>query len=201
MLDLGWSELLLIGIVALIVVGPKDLPKLFRNIGRWVGKARGLATEFQRAMNAAADETGVKDMARDLKSSVGDKDLGLDAIKDLQKGPKAWARDHVIGRDTASDVEDIDKAAQGAGDGKAIVRQRKAGTSATSAPPPDEAAEDMADIHDAPAPSPAPPPPVESSQYPPRPSTPAAAAPEPAAPRTEAAKAADGTGGGKDGAA
>ena len=43
MLDLGWSELLVIGIVALIVVGPKDLPVLFRNLGRFMGKARGMA--------------------------------------------------------------------------------------------------------------------------------------------------------------
>ena len=58
MLDLGWSELLVIGIVALIVVGPKDLPVLFRNLGRFMGKARGMAREFSRAMNDAADESG-----------------------------------------------------------------------------------------------------------------------------------------------
>ena len=39
MFDMGWSELLLIGIVSLIVVGPKELPVLFRNVGRFVGKA------------------------------------------------------------------------------------------------------------------------------------------------------------------
>ena len=53
MFDLGWTELLLIGIVALIVVGPKELPVLFRKAGQFVGKIRGMAREFSRAMNSA----------------------------------------------------------------------------------------------------------------------------------------------------
>ena len=56
MFDLGWTELLLIGIVALIVVGPKDLPMLFRKVGQFVGKAKGMAREFSRAMDQAADD-------------------------------------------------------------------------------------------------------------------------------------------------
>ena len=68
MFDLGWSELLLIGIVALIVVGPKELPGLFRTVGRFMGKARGMAREFQRSLEEAADESGLKDAASGLKS-------------------------------------------------------------------------------------------------------------------------------------
>ena len=56
MFDLGWTELLLIGIVALIVVGPKELPVLFRKAGQFAGKIRGMAREFSRAMNNAADD-------------------------------------------------------------------------------------------------------------------------------------------------
>ena len=46
MLDVGWTELLLIGVVALIVVGPKDLPHLFHALGRITARARGMAREF-----------------------------------------------------------------------------------------------------------------------------------------------------------
>ncbi len=70
MFDLGWTELMVIGIVALIVVGPKDLPVLFRNVGQFVGKARGMAREFSRAMNDAADESGMKDVAKGLKTAA-----------------------------------------------------------------------------------------------------------------------------------
>jgi sec-independent protein translocase protein TatB len=82
MLDLGWSELLVVGVVALIVVGPKDLPVMFRNVGRFVGKARGMAREFSRAMEAAADEAGVKEIDRTLKAAANPKAMGLDALRD-----------------------------------------------------------------------------------------------------------------------
>ena len=70
MFDLGWPELLVIGIVALIVVGPKDLPVLFRQVGQFVGKAKGMAREFSSAMNQAADQSGVREMSDTLNSSL-----------------------------------------------------------------------------------------------------------------------------------
>lgn len=85
MFDLGWSELLVIGIVALIVVGPKDLPVLFRNVGRFVGKARGMAREFSRAMHDAADEAGVKDVAAGLKQATNPLGSAMDGVKDAAR--------------------------------------------------------------------------------------------------------------------
>lgn len=83
MLDVGWSELLLIGVVALIVVGPKDLPHLFHSLGRFTAKARSMAREFTSAMEDAARQSGIDDAAktlRDVKSMTSAKSLGLDAL-------------------------------------------------------------------------------------------------------------------------
>lgn len=83
MLDIGWSELLIIGVVALIVVGPKDLPHLFHSLGRLTARARGMAREFSSAMEDAAKTSGLDEAAsglREVKSLTSKKSLGLDAL-------------------------------------------------------------------------------------------------------------------------
>jgi sec-independent protein translocase protein TatB len=90
MFDLGMSELLVIGIVALIVIGPKDIPELFRSLGRFTAKMRSMAREFSRAMEAAADESGMKDVAKDLKTATSAKSMGLDAVKDAAAKFEKW---------------------------------------------------------------------------------------------------------------
>ncbi|TRW98135.1 twin-arginine translocase subunit TatB [Paracoccus sp. M683] len=82
-MDLGWSELLLIGIVALIVIGPKDLPHLFRQLGRFTAKARSMAREFTSAMEDAAKSSGLDEASnsiREVRSLTSKKSLGLDAL-------------------------------------------------------------------------------------------------------------------------
>ncbi|MCP5038848.1 MAG: twin-arginine translocase subunit TatB [Rhodobacteraceae bacterium] len=90
MFDIGMTELLVIGIVALIVVGPKDLPGMFRTLGRFTAKARSLGREFTRAMNDAADETGIKDVADDLKKAANPAKTGLNALKDAADQFEKW---------------------------------------------------------------------------------------------------------------
>lgn len=85
MFDLGLPELLVIGIVALIVVGPKDLPVLFRQVGKFVGRAKGMAREFSSAMNQAADETGVRDVAKGLKAASNPVGAAMDGVKDAAR--------------------------------------------------------------------------------------------------------------------
>lgn len=90
MFDIGWTELVVIGVVALIVIGPKDLPELFRTLGRFTAKARAMAREFQRAMESAADEAGVRDVADDLRKVTSPRSLGLDAVKSAAGKFEAW---------------------------------------------------------------------------------------------------------------
>ena len=73
--DLGWSELLLIGVVALVFIGPKDLPKALRVAGFWVRKARTLSREFQSSIDQMIREADLEDIRRDLKQAS---ELNLD---------------------------------------------------------------------------------------------------------------------------
>ena len=90
MFSIGWTELLVIGIVALIVVGPKDLPGMFRALGKVTAKARRMARDFQRAMEDAADEAGVKDVAKDLNAMTNPKKMGLDALNEAADKFDKW---------------------------------------------------------------------------------------------------------------
>lgn len=89
-MDIGMSELLVIGIVALIVIGPRDLPEMFRQLGRMTAKMRNMAREFNRAMEQAANETGVKDVAKDLKAMTSPTSLGLSTVKGAMDKFEKW---------------------------------------------------------------------------------------------------------------
>ena len=84
MFDLGWLELMVIGITALIVVGPKELPQMFRTVGRFFGKAKAMAREFSQSMEDAANESGLKDATNTLNS-----------ISDIHKKTKTPIKEQV----------------------------------------------------------------------------------------------------------
>ena len=75
MFDIGWGELVVIGIVALIAIGPKELPTVLRTLGQYMGKVRRMASEFQGQFQEAMREAEMADLkkqAEDLKNSVSD---------------------------------------------------------------------------------------------------------------------------------
>jgi sec-independent protein translocase protein TatB len=70
LLDFGWSELMLIGFVALVVIGPKDLPKALRVAGFWVRKARTLSREFQSSIEQMVREAELDEVRQELKKAT-----------------------------------------------------------------------------------------------------------------------------------
>jgi sec-independent protein translocase protein TatB len=85
MFDISWTEFLLIGAVALVVIGPKELPGVMRSLGQWTRKLRGMAADFQNQFQEAMREAEmadlkkqVDDMAQDIKSYDPLKDVRAD---------------------------------------------------------------------------------------------------------------------------
>src|SRR6201988_936261 len=68
--DIGWPELLLIGMIALVVIGPKDLPRALRVAGFWVRKARTLSREFQSSIDQMIREAELEEIRQDLKKAT-----------------------------------------------------------------------------------------------------------------------------------
>jgi len=64
--DLSWSHILLLLVVALIVVGPKDLPRLMREVGRWAGKARAMADQFRKSFDDMARQSELDELRREI---------------------------------------------------------------------------------------------------------------------------------------
>lgn len=90
MLDIGWSEILVIAIVAIVVVGPKDLPKMMRTVGFYAGKLRRAAADFQRQFEEAMAESEADEVRKNLESiRSGFGDLKSEADKPLMTGEPA----------------------------------------------------------------------------------------------------------------
>lgn len=64
---IGWSELFVLAVLALIVIGPKDLPRVMRTFGRFVGKARAMAREFQTSFEEIAREAEMEEMRKEAE--------------------------------------------------------------------------------------------------------------------------------------
>ena len=103
MFDIGWSELVVIAVVALIAIGPKELPGVLRMVGQWMGKARKMAAEFQGQFQEAMREA---EMA-DLKKS-------FDEVKEAATGLTSGGLMTSLQKDVsdALRIDDVDKVAE-----------------------------------------------------------------------------------------
>tara|TARA_B100000427_G_scaffold233848_1_gene196900 strand:+ start:551 stop:871 length:321 start_codon:yes stop_codon:yes gene_type:complete len=87
MLDIGWQEFLLVAFVMLIVVGPKDLPKVLKTIMNFARKIKSMAYDFQNSVDEIANENEIADLKKDVRS-IRESDFLSEAkrdVKDLNK--------------------------------------------------------------------------------------------------------------------
>ncbi|MGI9372410.1 MAG: Sec-independent protein translocase protein TatB [Hyphomicrobiales bacterium] len=101
MFDIGAVELMVIAIVAIIVVGPKDLPGMLRTFGQFVGKMRRMAREFQDTFEEAAKDTGLDDIAK-----------GVSDVKNMSVAGQVGKVFDPIAKETDSIKSEIEKAGQ-----------------------------------------------------------------------------------------
>jgi sec-independent protein translocase protein TatB len=95
MFDFSWSELLLIGIVALIFIGPKELPGVLRTLGQWMSKIRRMAGEFQNQFHDAMREAELADLKKEVDEMAAQAAVysNFDPLSDVRKEMETAKRD------------------------------------------------------------------------------------------------------------
>jgi sec-independent protein translocase protein TatB len=83
MFDIGWDEMAVIAVISLIVIGPKDLPHVLRQMGRWTRKAREMASEFQRGVDDMVRETELQDLKKQVAKATDPNLLRLEMEKTI----------------------------------------------------------------------------------------------------------------------
>jgi sec-independent protein translocase protein TatB len=88
MFDISWGKLIIIGLVALLVIGPKELPSVLRTVGQWMGKIRRMASEFQGQFQEAMREAEMTDLKKQFDETTSGLQSALDPTKytsDMEK--------------------------------------------------------------------------------------------------------------------
>jgi sec-independent protein translocase protein TatB len=107
MFDIGWSELVVIAVVALIAIGPKELPAVLRTVGQYMGKIRRMASEFQGQFQEAMREAEMADIKKsmdemtDAAKGITDSVTGFDPLADVKKEVESFSADP-LGTNTAA---------------------------------------------------------------------------------------------------
>ncbi len=108
MFDISWTEFLLIGIVALIVIGPKELPAVMRGLGQWTRKIRSLAADFQNQFHEAMREAEMADLKKQV-DDVAQDIKQYDPLKDVRADVEAIGKDLDAAPDKSSEEKSPQK--------------------------------------------------------------------------------------------
>jgi sec-independent protein translocase protein TatB len=92
MFDISWTEFLLIGVVALVVIGPKELPGVMRTMGQWTRKVRGMAGEFQNQFQEAMREAEMADLKKQVDDMASDI-KNYDPLKEVRTDVETMGKD------------------------------------------------------------------------------------------------------------
>src|SRR5437660_9814881 len=115
MFDISWSELLLIGIVALVAIGPKELPGVLRTLGQWMAKLRRMATEFQNQFHEAMREAEMADLKKQVDdlASTAQGYANFDPVSEVRREFESAQRDieTAIDKPAATPVAEADASA------------------------------------------------------------------------------------------
>ena len=138
MFDIGWSELVVIAVVALIAIGPKELPGVLRMVGQWMGKARKMAAEFQGQFQEAMREAEMADLKK-----------GFDEVKEAATGFTSGNLMTSLEKDVgnALRIDDVDKPVASTADASAAEASASANADAPTTPVPIPEAFTEADAH------------------------------------------------------
>ncbi len=129
MFDFGWQEFMMIAFVLVLVVGPKDLPKVLRSFSKITGQARSVAREFTKSLEEVASEADVKDvkqMVTDIKSGN---------LEDMARIVDDEIVPDVKSASDAADLSSIKKDIQSVQDSSKIIRQNQSEAISTSVTP------------------------------------------------------------------
>ena len=111
MFDIGWDEMALIAVVSLIVIGPKDLPVVLRQVGRWTRKAREMAADFQHGMDEMARDSELDDIKNQVAKVAqpnllrAEIDKALDPTGEMAKAMEMPALDLDLDRSAGAKIE------------------------------------------------------------------------------------------------
>ena len=133
MFDIGWVEMMVVVVVMIIVIGPKDLPVVLHTMGRWIARVRAMARNFQDSIEELAEETGLDQMRDEVRSI---RDFSIEDEIEKAIDPEGEMKEGIAG-DPAKALESGEESAKGKGpEGKGPEGKEEDAPEPESVPPP-----------------------------------------------------------------